>query len=90
MCTPPEVLCRGFPIEFAMFLNYSRNLRYDEDPDYAYLRKLFRDLMEREGIAYDYMFDWSIVPPSEAEMSEKDTVVSEVPMPKSQVGLVEA
>jgi casein kinase I family protein HRR25 len=62
MSTPPEILCRGFPTEFATYLNYARSLRFDEDPDYVYLRRLFRDLMAREGIAHDYMFDWSVKP----------------------------
>jgi serine/threonine protein kinase len=60
MTTSTEVLCRGFPNEFAIFLNYTRSLRFDDKPDYAYLRKLFRDLFVREGFQYDYVFDWTI------------------------------
>ncbi|VDM50780.1 unnamed protein product [Toxocara canis] len=44
MSTPVEVLCKGFPAEFAMYLNYCRGLRFDEAPDYMYLRQLFRIL----------------------------------------------
>ncbi|KMU73290.1 casein kinase 1 [Coccidioides immitis RMSCC 3703] len=44
MTTPTEVLCRGFPNEFAVYLNYTRSLRFDDKPDYSYLRKIFRDL----------------------------------------------
>lgn len=40
--TPIEVLCKGFPAEFAMYLNYCRTLRFNEPPDYLYLRQLFR------------------------------------------------
>ncbi len=60
MTTPTEVLCRGFPNEFAIYLNYTRSLRFDDKPDYSYLRKLFRDLFVREGFQYDYVFDWTI------------------------------
>ncbi|KAI9302373.1 casein kinase-like protein I isoform delta [Cunninghamella echinulata] len=60
MTTPTELLCRGFPSEFAIYLNYTRSLRFDDKPDYTYLRKLFRDLFLREGYQYDYVFDWSI------------------------------
>ena len=60
MTTPTEVLCRGFPNEFAIYLNYTRSLRFDDKPDYSYLRKLFRDLFVREGYQYDYVFDWSM------------------------------
>ncbi|CAJ0747793.1 17824_t:CDS:10, partial [Entrophospora sp. SA101] len=55
-----ELLCRTFPNEFAIYLNYTRSLRFDDKPDYSYLRKLFRDLFVREGFQYDYVFDWTI------------------------------
>ncbi len=60
MTTPTDLLCRGFPNEFGIFLNYTRALRFDDKPDYSYLRKLFRDLFTREGYQYDYVFDWSV------------------------------
>jgi casein kinase I family protein HRR25 len=60
MTTPTDILCRGFPNEFGIFLNYTRALRFDDKPDYSYLRKLFRDLFVREGFQYDYVFDWSV------------------------------
>ncbi|KAF2208479.1 hypothetical protein CERZMDRAFT_48987 [Cercospora zeae-maydis SCOH1-5] len=60
MTTPTEVLCRGFPNEFAIYLNYARSLRFDDKPDYSYLRKIFRDLFVREGFQYDYVFDWTV------------------------------
>ena len=60
MTTPTDLLCRGFPNEFGIFLNCTRALRFDDKPDYSYLRKLFRDLFVREGYQYDYIFDWSV------------------------------
>jgi casein kinase I family protein HRR25 len=60
MTTATEILCRGHPNEFAVYLNYTRSLRFDDKPDYSYLRKLFRDLFVREGFQYDYVFDWSV------------------------------
>lgn len=70
MTTPTEVLCRGFPNEFAIYLNYCRSLRFDDKPDYSYLRKLFRDLFVREGFHYDYVFDWSVQPASKVNQDE--------------------
>ncbi|KAG0182946.1 serine/threonine protein kinase [Apophysomyces sp. BC1021] len=61
MTTPTELLCRTFPSEFAIYLNYTRSLRFDDKPDYSYLRKLFRDLFVREGFQYDYVFDWTVL-----------------------------
>lgn len=49
MATPFEVLCKGFPLEFTTYFQYCRSLRFDDKPDYSYLRKLFRDLFMRDG-----------------------------------------
>lgn len=60
MSTPIEVLCKGFSAEFVTYLNFCRSLRFEDKPDYAYLRQLFRSLFHREGFAYDYTFDWTM------------------------------
>ena len=44
-----QVLCKGFPLEFVTYFQYCRSLRFDDKPDYSYMRKLFRDLFAREG-----------------------------------------
>ena len=59
--TPVEVLCRGFPAEFAMYLNYCRNLQFTDNPDYMYLRQLFRILFRTLNYQYDYVFDWTML-----------------------------
>jgi serine/threonine protein kinase len=56
--TKLEELCQGYPEEFATYLNYCRNLKFEDKPDYYYLRNLFRTLFQREGYKYDYIFDW--------------------------------
>ena len=45
--------------EFATYQNYVRSLRFEEKPDYAYLRQLIRNLFHRQGFSYDYVFDWN-------------------------------
>jgi hypothetical protein len=42
-----EELCQGFPEEFSLFMNYCKKLKFEDRPDYAYLRKLFKDLFYR-------------------------------------------
>ena len=42
-----------------MYLNYCKGLRFEEDPDYDYLRRLFRNLAKKNEIEYDWIFDWS-------------------------------
>lgn len=59
MATGVEELCKGFPVEFSNYLGYCRSLRFDDRPDYQYLRQLFRNLFHRQGFTYDYMFDWN-------------------------------
>lgn len=59
--TTLEDLCRGYPAEFIAYLTYCRELRFDEDPDYVYLRSLLRVLFHRQGFSYDYVFDWNIL-----------------------------
>lgn len=61
MSTPIDVLCKGAPCEFATYLNYCRSLRFEEKPDYSYLRQLFRNLFHRQGFTYDYVFDWNML-----------------------------
>lgn len=57
--TPIEVLCEGYPEEFATYLRYVRRLDFFETPDYEYLKKLFIDLFEREGHQHDGEYDWT-------------------------------
>ena len=54
-------LLQGYPAEFAMYLNYCRGLRFEEAPDYMYLRQLFRILFRTLNHQYDYVFDWTIL-----------------------------
>lgn len=58
MSTPIESLCKGFPVECATYLNYCRALRFEDKPDYNYLRRLFKDLLLREGYDAEIAFDW--------------------------------
>ncbi|XP_058094612.1 casein kinase 1-like protein 10 isoform X2 [Magnolia sinica] len=61
MLTPVEVLCKSYPSEFISYFHYCRSLRFDDKPDYSYLKRLFRDLFIREGYSFDYVFDWTIL-----------------------------
>lgn len=39
MQTPVDTLCKGLPPEFNQYMNYCRNLKFEERPDYQYLRQ---------------------------------------------------
>ena len=50
-------LCESYPNEFASYFHYCRYLGFAERPNYAYLKRSFRDLFLRKGFQYDNMFD---------------------------------
>ncbi|CAK0844523.1 unnamed protein product, partial [Prorocentrum cordatum] len=57
--TPIETLCLGYPATFAAYISYCQTLGFHDRPNYAYLRRLFRDLFVREGLIRDGMIDWT-------------------------------
>lgn len=48
--TPPEILCKGFPNELTNFINYARNLKFEEKTDYACLKNLIKTAMKSNNI----------------------------------------
>ena len=67
--TSAEELCKGFPNEFAEYINYTRNLEFEADPDYKFLRGLLLSVLEKEKQPYDFCYDW---------VSEKPTINDQV------------
>lgn len=51
-------LCHGYPDEFAKYLTYARHLKFEEQPDYDYLIKLFNTVLKKQHLVDDGMFDW--------------------------------
>ncbi|KAK0655290.1 casein kinase I isoform delta [Cercophora newfieldiana] len=47
------------PDEFSTYINYTRSLRFDDKPNYSYLRNLFRRVFRSEGFKHDNVFDWT-------------------------------
>ena len=56
--TTVEQLTQGVPEEFMKFINYCRDLKFDEKPDYNFLRGLLQTIMKRHSYEYDGQFDW--------------------------------
>ena len=63
---PTEVLCYGLPDEIVHYLNYTKSLRFEDRPDYDYLRNLFVKLLgtcanlynlTKEYLRFDWCFD---------------------------------
>ncbi|XP_023163168.1 casein kinase I [Drosophila hydei] len=54
-----DEICKSWPVEFALFMKYTRNLRFQDEPDYVYLRQLFRLLFRTLNHHFDHVYDWS-------------------------------
>ena len=62
MSTSIETLTKAQAGEFAKYFSYVKALKFDDRPDYAYLRQLFQDLYVREGFESNGPFDWHSLP----------------------------
>ena len=58
MSTSPEELCEGFPNQFTEYIRYTRNLKYEENPNYDYLKNLFISVLNSDGFEVDCYYDW--------------------------------
>jgi len=56
MCTSIESLCDGVPECFAEYIKYCRALKFDEAPDYKYLRQIMVDGCVKSGTVAK--FEW--------------------------------
>lgn len=61
IATPIDVLCQDAPQEFLEYFRYCRNLKFEEKPDYVWIRRLFKDLFIRCEYQYDLIFDWALL-----------------------------
>lgn len=57
--TTAEELCSGYPVEFCQYISYCRNLAFEQEPDYAYLKSLFSKVMTTYGYQTEIEFDWT-------------------------------
>merc|ERR1719428_2238800 len=54
-----DMLCRGLPPEISTYLHYVQGLRFEERPEYGYLRSLLSDLLAQKGFENDGIYDWT-------------------------------
>ena len=57
--TSAEELCKDFPEEFKEYIEYTRNMEYEEDPDYERLKDYFKNIIENRNENFDYIYIWS-------------------------------
>ena len=57
--TSAHELCKDFPEEFEKYIDYTRNMEYEEDPDYERLKEYFKNIIEEKNENFDYIYIWS-------------------------------
>ena len=64
-------LCAGLPKECIKFIQYARDMKFEDKPNYNYLRSLLKKMATRIGVRMDTSkFDWIV---SEAKEKEINT-----------------
>ena len=54
----PDQLCKDLPAQLVRYFNYCRILKFEEKPDYAYLKKIFKDLFYEKQYDSNFEYDW--------------------------------
>ncbi|KAJ9442300.1 Discs overgrown protein kinase [Diplonema papillatum] len=57
--TNSKSLCAGCPPALEEYIRYAASLRYEQKPDYNYLRSLFMKSLQTKGHTQDSVYDWS-------------------------------
>ena len=59
METSAQELCEGFPKEFEEYIEYTRAMEYEEEPEYDRLRNYFTSVLDKKKEVFDYVYIWS-------------------------------
>ena len=57
---PPEILCKNLPQELLVMLQRTRQLRYDEKPNYELYYGMIKQCMVRNNLKGDLEYDWDL------------------------------
>ena len=56
--TSAQKLCEGLPSQIEEYVKYTRNLQYESNPNYNYLKNLFLNILKKDNLVLDYYYDW--------------------------------
>lgn len=74
-----SLLCKDLPEELRKYLDYCRSLRFEDKPNYPYLRSLFKDAIDsRKYGDPQRQFDWMRIGGLDVENSESGEAVKQV------------
>lgn len=54
-----DILCEGLEPEFIKYFGYVESLEFEEEPDYVWVKRLFKDLFDRMGYDNNRVLDWA-------------------------------
>ena len=55
----PEDLCKSLPSQMVSFVKYVKQLEFEQEPDYNYLRSLFQSILKQRKMNFDSLvFSW--------------------------------
>jgi serine/threonine protein kinase len=52
-------LCEGLPEEFYYFIKHIKTLDFKEKPNYKYLKSLLFNVMKKQSLIFDFIYDWN-------------------------------
>eukprot|EP00826_Nyctotherus_ovalis_P066025 TRINITY_DN9734_c0_g4_i12.p2 TRINITY_DN9734_c0_g4~~TRINITY_DN9734_c0_g4_i12.p2 ORF type:complete len:182 (-),score=27.40 TRINITY_DN9734_c0_g4_i12:151-696(-) len=58
MSVSAENLCRNCPAEFQTLLKYAKGLKFEEEPDYVFIKSTLEAVLEANEFRRDDNFDW--------------------------------
>jgi serine/threonine protein kinase len=70
--TTLDSLCQGLCDQFKTFIQYARDLKFEDRPDYIYLRGIIKQICERNSLTFNYnKYDW-ILKKEQAHEEQKE------------------
>ena len=70
-----EELCAGLPKETITFIQYARDMGYEDKPNYSYLRGLMRKIASKNALKMDYnKFEWVVKENLKNEINEEEEI----------------
>ena len=54
-----EELCKGLPKEMIDYMNNAKSLKFEQEPNYEYLKDLFKTILKKNNFNFDKnIFSW--------------------------------
>jgi len=66
-------------------MDYCRDLKFEEKPDYTYLRRILKDLFNRNGYEYDYVYDWNLIEKKRKRQNQSGVMLENKRMSKGDI-----